>query len=395
MIISTKIKLKPTKEQEVLFWKSAGTARWAYNYFLSESENHYKEYLAGNKETKSIKEGDVRKYINNNLKKTTHTWLSEVGSNVMKQAVKDADLARKRWFDGVSGKPKFKSRRNSKVSFYVNYESLKRVNNGFKGEKIGFVKTCLPLPKLKAGEKYSNPRISFDGRNWYLSIGYNKEFAMVELNDYSLGIDVGIKELAICSDGSVKKNINKTKSIKRLEKKLKREQRKLSRKIENNIKGYDSKRRPIYKTPLKDMKNIQKQNALIRSLYKKLSDIRNNHLHQCSSEIVKTKPSRIVMEQLNVKGMMKNRHLSKAVAHQKLYEFKRQIQYKCCKYGIEFVEADKWFPSSKLCSDCGQKKSNLKLSDRVYICKNCGLKIDRDLNASINLANYQNSSELK
>ncbi|MGB5823648.1 MAG: transposase [Proteocatella sp.] len=388
MIISTKIKLKPSKEQEILFWKSAGVARWSYNYFLSEDERYYKEYLDGKQDTKTIKEGEVRKHINNLMKKTTHTWLSEVGSNVMKQAVKDADIARKRWFEGISGKPRFKSRRKSKISFYVNYESLKRTKEGFKGEKIGFVKTYQALPKLQDGQKYSNPHITFDGRNWFLSIGYEKEFEALELNGESLGIDVGIKVLAVCSDGALKKNINKTEEVKRLEKKLTREQRKLSRKLEANIKTYDKKRKPIYKTPLKDMNNIQKQNLKIRNLYKKLNDIRTNHLHQCSNEIVKTKPSRIVMEHLNVRGMMKNKHLAKSVANQKLYEFKRQIQYKCKKYGIEFVEADRWFPSSKICSCCGRIKSDLKLKDRLYIC-DCGLKIDRDLNASINLANYQ------
>lgn len=388
MIIATKIKLKPTKEQEILFWKSCGVARWSYNYFLAESDKHYTEYLKGNRDKKTIKEGEVRKYINNVLKKTTHTWLNEVGSNVMKQAVKDADLARKRWFQGLSEKPRFKSKHKSKNSFYVNYESLKRVQNGFRGEKIGLVKTCQPLPKLKKGEKYSNPRISYDGKNWFLSVGYNKVFDTIELTNVSLGVDVGIKELAVCSDGKFKKNINKSKQVKRLEKKMKREQRKLSRKIEANIKNYTKNRKPIYKTPLKEMKNIQKQNQVIRNLHKKLSNIRHDHLHQASSDIVKTKPYRIVMETLNIKGMMKNRHLSKAISQQCLHEFKRQIQYKCKKYGIEFVEADKWFPSSKMCSCCGQIKSDLKLKDRVFTCQ-CGFKMDRDLNASINLANYQ------
>ena len=388
MIIATKIRLKPTKEQEILFWKSCGVARWSYNYFLAESENHYAEYLKGNKDKKTIKEGEVRRYINNVLKKTTHTWLKEVGSNVMKQAVKDADLARKRWFQGLSEKPRFKSKHKSKNSFYVNYETLKRVQNGFHGEKIGFVKTCQPLPKLKNGEKYSNPRISYDGKNWFLSVGYNEVFDTVELTNVSLGVDVGIKELAVCSDREFKKNINKSKQVRRLEKKMKREQRKLSRKMEANIKSYTKNRKPIYKTPLKEMKNIQKQNQVIRNLHKKLNDIRSNHLHQTSSDIVKTKPYRIVMETLNIKGMMKNRHLSKAIAQQGLYEFKRQIQYKCKKYGIEFVEADKWFPSSKTCSCCGQIKSDLKLKDRVFVCQ-CGFTMDRDLNAAINLANYQ------
>ena len=391
MIVATKIKLNPSKEQECLFWKSAGVARWSYNFFLAENERHYNEYLEGKHEHKTIKEGEVRKYINNVLKKTTHTWLKEVGSNVMKQAVKDANVARQRWFDGIASKPKFKSRHKSKISFYVNYESLKRVNGGFKGEKIGVVKTYQDLPRLKSNEKYSNPRISYDGKNWFLSIGYEKEFESIELTNVSLGIDVGLKELAICSDGTVYKNINKTKRVKYLEKKLKREQRKASRKIEANIKSYDKNRKPIYKTPLKGIKNIQKQNEIIRDLHKKLTDIRTNHLHQCSNEIVKTKPSRIVMESLNIKNLMKNKHLSKAISKQKLYEFKRQIQYKCKKYGIEFVEADKWFPSSKMCSCCETIKTDLQLKDRTYICSNpkCNLVIDRDLNASINLANYQ------
>ncbi|MGL5764509.1 MAG: RNA-guided endonuclease InsQ/TnpB family protein [Sarcina sp.] len=391
MIVATKIRLKPTKEQEVLFWKSVGVARWSYNYFLGESEKHYSEYLEGMQDKKSINEGDVRKYINNVLKKTTHTWLKEVGSNVMKQGVKDADNARKRWFDGVANKPRFKSKRKSKSSFYVNYESLKRTKEGFKGEKIGVVKTCQPLPKIKKGEKYSNPRISFDGRCWMLSIGYNVDFEKVELTDVSLGIDVGVKDLAICSDGKVYKNINKSKKVKNISKKLKREQRKLSRKLESNIKSYDKNRKPIYNKPLRDMKNLQKQNKVIIDLYKKLTNMRDNYLHQCSSEIVKTKPSQIVIENLNVKGMMKNKHLSKAIGEQKLYEFKRMIQYKCEKYGINFIEVDRFFPSSKKCSCCGTIKTDLRLKDRTYICPNeeCNLVIDRDKNASINLANYQ------
>ena len=387
MIIATKIKLKPTKEQEILFWKSAGTARWAYNYFLAESERHYQEYLDGKHEKKTLNEGDVRKYINNVLKKTTHTWLKEVGSNVMKQAVKDANEARNRWFKGISGKPKFKTRHKSKISFYVNYESLKRVEGGFQGEKIGFVKTTQPLPKLTGNQKYSNPRISYDGKNWFLSVGYEIDEEEVELSNESLGIDVGVKELAVCSNGSVYKNINKSKEVKRLERKLKREQRKLSRKLEANTLKRDKNNRPIYKTPLREMKNIQKQNQVIRKLHKRLTNIRTNHLHQATAEIVKTKPSRIVMETLNIKGMMKNKHLSKAIGQQKLYEFKRQIQYKCKKYGIEFVEADTWYPSSKTCSCCGAIKSDLKLKDRVFKCE-CGFVLDRDLNAAINLANY-------
>ncbi len=381
MIVARKIRLIPTKEQEIMFLKSAGTARWAYNLFLSENELLY------NQTGKSLKESDLRKHVTQ-IKKTTHKWLKEISANVVKQAIKDADKARWKYINGQSGKPKYKSKHRSKPSFYVNYESLKRTNTGFKGEVIGEIKTSEPLPNLKKGEKYSNPRISFDGRNWFLSIGYKIKCKPQKLTNVSLGIDAGIKELAVCSDGKFYGNINKTSEVKRLEKKLKRQSRKLSRKLLANTKSYAKNRKPIYKTPLKEMKNIQKQNKVINKLHKTLTDIRNNYLHQTSNEIVKTKPSRIVMETLNIQGMRKNKHLAKAISDQKLFEFKRQIKYKCQKYCIEFVEVDMFFPSSKLCSKCGNKKVDLKLKDRVYKCECCGFEIDRDLNASINLSTY-------
>lgn len=391
MLRAIKIKLNPTPEQEILFWKSAGTARWAYNFYLSEKERVYHEYLSNNMNgKKDITGGEVRKYINNVLKKTTHKWLSEVGSNVMKQGVRDAEKAYQRYFKGLSGKPKFKSRRRSKISFYVNYESLKRMQGGFHGEKLGFVKTSQPLPKIRKGQKYSNPRISYDGKYWYLSLGYEvQEVQKPELNGWTIGIDLGVKDLAILSDGRVYKNINKTHEVRRLEKKLKREQRKASRRVQQNIKSYDENRRPIWKRPLKECRNVERQNRKIRLLHKRINDIRTNYLHQTTTAIVKTKPSRIVMETLNVKGMMKNRHLSKAIAAQKFYEFKRQMQYKCEAFGIELIEADRFYPSSKTCSRCGHIKRDLKLKDRTYICPECGLVIDRDLNAAINLANYK------
>ena len=391
MLRAVRIKLNPTPEQEILFWKSAGTARWAYNFYLSEKERVYHEYLTnGVNGKKDITGCEVRKYINNVLKKTTHKWLSEVGNNVMKQGVRDAEEAYRRYFKGLSGKPCFKSRRRSKISFHVNYESLKRMQGGFHGEKLGFVRTSQPLPKLRKGQKYSNPRISYNGKYWYLSIGYEaKEEPKPELSGVSLGIDLGVKDLAILSDGRVFKNINKTHEVRRLEKKLRREQRKASRRVRQNIKSYDTNRRPIWKRPLKECRNVERQNRKIRLLHKRINDIRTNYLHQTTRAIVKTKPSRIVMETLNVKGMLKNRHLSKAIAAQKFYEFKRQMQYKCEALGIELIEADRFYPSSKTCSRCGHIKRDLKLKDRTYICPECGLVIDRDLNAAINLANYK------
>lgn len=394
MYLTKKIRLLPTKEQEILFWKSVGVARWSYNYFLSESFRVYQEWLADNSKPKHISEMEVRKYINNHLKKTTHTWLTEVGSNVMKQGVKDANIALHNFFRHNKGYPKFKSKKRSKPSFYVNYESLKRTPNGFQGEKIGVVKTSESLPKIPKGQKYVNPRITYDGRFWYLSVGYTVKTKQVELTDEKVGIDVGLKDLATVSNSNnshAKKyrNINKGYRIKLLEKRLKRSQRRLSRKISNNVESYSENRVPTYIRPLEVCKNIQKQKHIIQGLYRKLSNIRTNYIHQVTAEIVKNKPSRIVLEDLNIKWMMKNRHLSKSVANSKWNEFRRQIEYKTGLYGIEVVIADRFYPSSKTCSCCGNIKKDLKLSDRVYRCDCCGNVIDRDINASINLARYQ------
>lgn len=393
MYITKKIRLLPTKEQEVLFWKSVGVARWSYNYFLSESNRVYQEWLEDNSKPKYISERYARKYINNHLKKTTHTWLKEVSSNVMKQGVKDASDSLHRFFNKISSYPKFKSKKRSKPSFYVNYESLRRTPNGFRGEKISVVKTRESLPKILKGQKYVNPRITYDGKFWFLSVGYKVKTKQVKLTDEKVGIDVGLKDLAIVSNSNnsyTKKyrNINKGYKIRLLERRLKRSQRRLSRKILNNIKSYNESHVPVYTRPLKDCKNIQKQKHIIQNLYRKLSNIRNNYIHQVTTEIVKNKPSRIVLEDLNIKGLLKNRHLSKSVSDSKLYEFRRQIEYKAELYGIEVMIADRFYPSSKTCHVCGNVKKDLKLSDRVYRCVECGLEVDRDINASINLARY-------
>lgn len=394
MYLTKKIRLLPTKEQEILFWKSVGVARWSYNYFLSESYRVYQEWLNDNSKPRYISEGDVRKYINNHLKKTTHTWLKEVGSNVMKQGVKDANIALQNFFKHGKGYPKFKSKKKSKPSFYVNYETLRRTPNGFHGEKIGVVKTRESLPKIPKGDKYINPRITYDGKFWCLSVSFEVKSVDTKLSDNKLGIDVGLKDLAIVSntDNSYTKkyrNINKGYRVKLLEKRLKRSQRKLSRKILNNIESYSNNHVSTYTRPLGECKNIQKQKGIIQKLYRRLLNIRTNYLHQTTTEIVKIKPSQIVLEDLNVSGMMKNRHLSKALMCQKLYEFRRQIEYKAELYGIGVVIADRFYPSSKTCHKCGHIKKDLKLSDRTYKCSECGNIVDRDVNASINLARYK------
>ena len=369
MILAKKVRLYPTEIQEQKLWQSVGTARFIYNWTLARQEENYKN--GG----KFISDNDLRKEITQ-LKKSELQWLKEVSNNVAKQAVKDACNSYKRFFKGLSDKPRLKSRKKSKPSFYNDNGKLKVKDNAVNIEKVGWVN--IKSYSIPLDTKYSNPHISFDGKYWYISVGIERELPKVKLTDESIGIDVGVKDLAICSNGMTFKNINKTKEVKRLKKVLKRKQRQCSRKYEQNKKGKE-----YVKT-----NNIIKLEKEIRLLHRRLTNIRSNHIHQATNKIVKIKPSRVVMETLNIKGMMKNRHLSKAIAEQCLYEFKVKMKYKCEFYGIEFVEADKWFPSSKTCSCCGAIKKDLKLKDRVYQCS-CGLKIDRDLNASINLSRYK------
>lgn len=370
MMLGKRVRIFPTKEQEQKLWQSVGTARFIYNWTLARQEENY---LNGGK---FISDGDLRKQLTQ-LKKDELAWLKEVSNNVTKQAVKDACDAYQKFFKGLADKPRFKSRKKAKASFYNDNVKLKVKESSVLIEKVGWIsikKNSIPM-----GCKYANPRISFDGKYWLCSVGIEKAQPTVELTNERIGIDVGIKDLAICSNGMVFKNINKTRDVKQIEKRLRRLQRRVSCKYLKNKEG--SK---FVKTS-----NIIKIENQIRLLHRKLASIRSNHIHQATSMIVKTKPSRVVMETLNIKGMMRNRHLSKAIAKQGLYEFKRQMKYKCAFNEIEFVEADKWYPSSKTCSECGHIKAKLSLSDRTYSCEECGCVIDRDLNASINLSRYE------
>ena len=391
MLRGMKIALDLTDEQEQQMWKSVGVARWSYNYAITRDKEHYQNYLEGNTLTKTLSGGTILKELTV-LKNTTHPWLKEVGCNVIKRAVKDWEDARNRFFKGLGKAPNYKSKTTSKLSFYVNYESLRRVSGGVRGEKLGFIKTTQPLPKIPKGTHYKNPRISFDGKFWYLSVSYEVPEISVELTDLVIGVDLGLKTLATLSTGEFIENINKSRRVKQLEKQLRREQRHLARQLQANTKGYltteKGGRKPIYKRPLELCSNIQETKRKIKLIYRKLHSIRLNHLHQTTSYLVKQLPKGIVIEDLNVKGMMKNRHLSKHIKDAMFYEFRRQLEYKCLQYGIYLVVADRFYPSSKTCSYCGSIKSDLKLKDRVYKCNSCGLEKDRDLNAAENLAYY-------
>lgn len=391
MLRGMKIALDLTDEQEQQMWKSAGVARWSYNYAITRCKEQYLKYLEDPTLPKTLTAGEILKELTV-LKMTTHPWLKEVGSNVVKQAVKDWNDACNRFFKGLGKTPNYKSKNNSKPSFYVNYETLKRVSGGFRGEKLGFIKTTQPLPKIPKGTHYKNPRISFDGKFWYLSVSYEVQEVSVELIDLVIGVDLGINTLATLSTGEFIGNINKSRRVRQLEKQLRREQRHLARQLQANTKGYltteKGGRKPIYKRPLDLCSNIQETKRKIKLIYRKLHSIRMNHLHQTTSYLVKQLPKGIVIEDLNVKGMMKNRHLARHIQNAMFYELRRQLEYKCLQYGIYLVVADRFYPSSKTCSYCGSIKSDLKLKDRVYKCGSCGLKKDRDLNAAENLAYY-------
>ena len=380
MIKGIKIKLYPTKEQETLLWKSAGVMRFVYNWALRFSETYYRIYK------KSVSVNAMRKHFTKIRNSNKYSWIKEVSAEIPQQAIKDFDIALTNFFKGISKYPKCKTKKHSQISFYHLPNKFKVYDNLIYLEKIGYIKMSdenrLPKGNYKKDKiKVYNPRIKFNGVYWYLSLGIEYEKQTIKLNEnLSVGIDLGIKELAVVSNFDKPfKNINKSQRVRKLKKKLKRLQKQVSRKYEINRKG-----NKYIKT-----QNILKLEHKIKLIHLKLKNIRLNYNHQITNIIAKTKPYRIVMEDLNVTGMMKNKHLSKAIKEQGFYQFISFMKYKSEKYGIEFIQADRFYPSSKTCSCCGNIKKDLKLSDRIYHCNKCGFTLDRDKNASINLSNYK------
>lgn len=386
MLQSFKVRLKPNNKQITKLFQYSGTARFIYNWTLAKEQENYK--TGG----KFIKDGELRKELTRLKKTSEYSWLNAVSINVTKQAVKDACDAYIKFFKGLSKFPKFKSRKKSKPSFYVDPLKIQFTSDHIKLEafanskrkskqKLNWVKLSEKY-RIPFGEsvKYYNPRVTFDGVYWYISVGVEVENIKPKLSNESIGIDLGLKNLAIVSNiDKPFKNINKTLRVKKLEKRLKRFQRQVSRKYEMNKQG-----NKYVKT-----NNIIKLETKINTLHKKLNNIHMDYRHKVTTEIVKTKPFRVVMEKLNVTQMLKNKHLSQSVSKQGFYEFKALMKYKCEKNGIEFIEADKWYPSSKTCSKCGYVKPKLSLSERTFVCECCGAVIDRDKNASINLSRYK------
>lgn len=392
MIKAIKIKLYPTRYQEELMFKSAGIARFSYNWGLDFLNKYYEE------NNKSLSIGELRKEFTKLRNDNEYFWLKEVSSEIPQQALKDLGESFKKFFRKESSYPKFKKKCKCETSFFHLNNKFVVEGNHVKLEKIGYVKMKdegrLPVGNYKKDKiKVLNPRIKFNGKFWYLSLALEVEDeTKIELTDLSIGVDLGIKDLAIVSNiDKPFKNINKSREVKRLNKKLKRLQRQISRKYDVLKSGTSFKKgEKLIKT-----QNIIKLEKQIRLVHKRIADIRLNHIHQTTNTIVKTKPYRVVVEDLNVRGLMKNRHLSKVIAEQSLNKFITILEYKCKWNGIEFIKADRFFPSSKKCSCCGTIKTDLRLKDRTYICSNeeCNLVIDRDKNASINLANYKSDRQ--
>lgn len=382
MIKSIKVMLKPNNKQETKLFQCAGTARFAYNWALDREQENYKN--GGT----FLSDYDLRKEFTKLKTQEEYKWLKDYSNNIPKQAIKDAVKAYQNFFKGFAEVPKFKSKRKSKPSFYADTSKisftgthviLEKMTTSRKTNKQKFNSVRLAEhSRIPTDTKYSNPRITFDGLNWWISLGVEYPDSTEIPTSDGIGIDIGIKDFAICSDGETYKTINQSRKIRKIKKKKRRLQRKISRKYLKNKKGENyCKTRSIIKSEKKLLK-----------ITHRLTDIRHNYLHQITSEIVNRKPKFIVLEDLNVKGMMKNRHLAKAVQEQSFYEFYRQIEYKCQWHKIEFITADRYYPSSKLCSCCGYVKKDLKLSERVYICPKCDNTIERDFQASINLMRY-------
>ena len=381
MLKSFKTEIKPTQEQIVKINKTIGTCRYLYNFYLA----HNKELYDKGEKFMSAKSFSVwlnNEYIPDNQDKS---WIKEVSSKAAKQSLENANRAFSRFFKGQSGFPRFKKKSNQDVKMYFVKTDAKAVirceRHRIKIPTLGWVRLKEKgyIPTTKQGYVIKSGTVSCKAGRYYVSVLIDVPDAeKIRLNDFGLGIDLGVKEFAVISDGVIKKNINKTAKLKKLEKKLKRNQRCLSRKYE------DLKKRNNKMKGEATRQNIQKQVLKVQKLHHRIDNIRTDYINKTIAEIVKTKPSYITIEDLNVKGMMKNRHLSKAVASQKFYEFRTKLEKQCKESGIELRVVDRFYPSSKLCHCCGFIKKDLKLSDRIYKC-DCGYKCDRDFNASLNL----------
>ena len=380
MLKSYKTEINPTQEQIQKINKTIGTCRFIYNFYIAHNKELY------NKGEKFMTAKSFSVWLNNEFlpDNPNYSWIKEVSSKSVKKSMENAYAAFNKFFKKKSNFPRFKKKNKSNMKMYFVKNSDTDTlceRHRIKIPTLGWVKLKEKgyIPETKHGFVIKSGTVSCKAGRYYVSVLIDTpDTEKPQLNDFGLGIDLGVKEFMVISNGTVKKNINKSARLKKLEKQLKREQRCLSRKYEglkkrnNKMKGEATRQ------------NIQKQVLKIQKLHQRINNIRTDYINKCVNEIVKTKPSYITIEDLNVKGMMKNKHLSKAVASQKFYEFRTKLEAKCKELGIELRIVDRWYPSSKLCHECGCIKKDLKLSDREYICE-CGYHANRDYNASLNL----------
>jgi transposase, IS605 orfB family len=375
LLKSFKTEINPTKEQIIKINKTIGTSRFIYNFYISHNKKIYedkKEFMTGNEFSIWLN----NEYIPNNPDKL---WIKEVYSKSIRKSIENGYAAFINFFKHKTNFPKFKKKDKSDVKMYFiknNKTDCLSERHKIKIPTLGWVRLKEKgyIPTTKNGFTIRSGTVSKKAGKYYVSVLVDMpDKNNIKNNNFGIGIDLGLKELAICSDRSIYQNINKTNRVKKIEKKLKREQRKLSRKIISIKKGESTQ------------KNFVKQKLKVQKLHQRLTNIRTDYINKTINSIVKTKPAFIVIEDLNVSGMMKNRHLSKAIAQQKFFEFRVKLINKCKENNIELRIVDRWYPSSKLCHDCGHIKKDLKLSDRTYVCSKCGYIEDRDINASLNL----------
>ena len=375
LLKSFKTEINPTEEQKVKIRKTIGTCRYIYNFYLA----HNKELHDNGEKFKSGKSFSV--WLNNEYlpQNPDKLWIKEVSSKSVKHSIENGCVAFTRFFKHQSAFPNFKKKGRSDVKMYFvknNPKDCRCERHRINIPSLGWVRMKEKgyFPTTKDGYVIKSGHVSIKADRYYVSVLIEIPNNKIANNsNKGIGIDLGLKDFAIVSNGKTYKNINRSTRIKKLEKQLIREQRSLSRKYENLKKGESTQRA-----------NIQKQKLKVQKLHHKMDNIRTDHINKTIAEIVKTKPSYITIEDLNVKGMMKNRCLSKAVASQKFYEFRTRLKAKCDENGIELRVADRFYPSSKTCHHCGSVRKNLKLSDRIYRCE-CGYVADRDLNAALNL----------
>ena len=382
MIRTLKIRLLPTPEQEQAFWNHIGAARFIYNYMLAEQKRRYE---AGEKHMSTF---DMCKALTPLKKQEDYAWLNEVSNRTLQRACADLAEAYSNFFAHRARFPRFRSRKRSKPSFPAKdgVGALWFSRTHVQIQKIGKVayQTNYDIP-LGRECKFSNPRVQFvqASGKWILTVGVECESQAPMLTDKPMGIDVGVKDLAIVAFGDeqfVFHNINKSKRVRTLERKQRHIQRVISRKYHTNG-NYEKTRQ------------VQKYERILQEINFRLANIRSDYTHKTTHALVSMLPQTVVMEDLNVSGMMKNRHLAKAIKDQRLYEFVCQMQYKCEERGIEFVQVSRFYPSSKTCSNCGAIKRDLKLRERTFVCPECGLHIDRDYNAALNLMRYASTPE--